>query len=230
MRIVDLSQDLFTGMPAFEDHPRYSMEVAVTHEQRRGLKDALTVSPVVHSIHLTEHTGTHVDAFNHFGIPFAGRSVDAMPLEMFYTDGICLDFTHKGLLETIEPEEIDRAARVAGVEIRPKSTVLLCTDHYRRHFGTEEWTKGPGITPDAARWLAGKGVYAFGVETRSPGILGKGNVEIHTISGERNFTHYENLVNLYQLLGVGVFQFIAFPLKIRGGTGSPVRAVAILED
>jgi kynurenine formamidase len=43
------------------------------------------------------------------------------------------------------------------------------------------------------------------------------------------FTHYENMVNLYQLIGRGRFRFIGLPLKIRGGTGSPVRAVAIFE-
>jgi kynurenine formamidase len=42
--------------------------------------------------------------------------------------------------------------------------------------------------------------------------------------------HYENMVNLHQLIGRGRFRFIGLPLKIRGGTGSPVRAVAIFED
>ena len=44
------------------------------------------------------------------------------------------------------------------------------------------------------------------------------------------FTHYEGLANLHKVIGKGRFTFIAFPLKIRGGTGSPVRAVAVLED
>jgi kynurenine formamidase len=44
------------------------------------------------------------------------------------------------------------------------------------------------------------------------------------------FTHYENMVNLYQLIGRGRFRFIGLPLKIRGGTGSPVRAVAVFES
>jgi kynurenine formamidase len=38
------------------------------------------------------------------------------------------------------------------------------------------------------------------------------------------------MINLYQLVGRGRFRFIALPLKIRGGTGSPVRAVAIFEE
>jgi kynurenine formamidase len=44
------------------------------------------------------------------------------------------------------------------------------------------------------------------------------------------FTHYEGLTNLDKVVGKGRFRFIAFPLKIRGGTGSPVRAVAVIDD
>lgn len=53
--------------------------------------------------------------------------------------------------------------------------------------------------------------------------------EVHHICGELGFTHYENMINLDQLIGRGRFRFIGLPLKIRGGTGSPVRAVAVFE-
>ena len=49
------------------------------------------------------------------------------------------------------------------------------------------------------------------------------------VCGELDFTHYENLVNLHLLINRGRFKFVGLPLKIRGGTGSPVRAVAIFE-
>ena len=55
------------------------------------------------------------------------------------------------------------------------------------------------------------------------------NKAVHEICGELGFTHYENLINLHLLLGRGRFRFIGLPLKIRGGTGSPVRAVAVFE-
>ena len=61
----------------------------------------------------------------------------------------------------------------------------------------------------------------------SPGVSGISNKEVHHICGELNFTHYENLINLDKLLGRGRFRFIGLPLKIRGGTGSPVRPVAV---
>lgn len=230
MKIIDLSQEIFPGMPVFNGHPEVTMKPAVTHEQRDGIENPTTVSPVVHEIVLGEHTGTHVDAINHFARIHIGKSIDKMPLEQFYTEGICLDFSRKKLLEFIEVDEIKAELKREGKEIWKGDTVLFYTDHYRRHFGTDQWNNGPGVTPEVARWLGEQGVAAFGVEPRSPGVLGKGNKEIHSICGELNYPHYENLINLQLLVPYKRFRFIAFPLKFRGGTGSPVRAVAIVEE
>ncbi|MDF2156347.1 cyclase family protein [Algoriphagus sp. CAU 1675] len=125
----------------------------------------------------------------------------------------------------IEPEEMEQVCQQAKVEIHQGDTVLIRTDHFSRHFGTENWGNGPGISTAAARWLRAKKIAAFGVETMSPGIPKISNKEVHLICGEMGFTHYENLINLDPLTGIGRFRFIALPLKIRGGTGSPVRAI-----
>lgn len=230
MRIIDLSQEIYPGMPVFDGHPEVTMSPAVTHEQRAGVANPTSVSPVVHKITLGEHSSTHVDAINHFGKVHFGKSIDKMPLETFYTEAICLDFSHKKPLELIDVEQIKEALVREGKEIRKGDTVLIYTDHYRRFYETDQWNNGPGVTPEVATWLGELGVSAFAVETRSPGVLGKGNKEIHTICGEMNYPHYENVINMQELLPYKRFRFIAFPLKIRDGTGSPVRAVAIVEE
>lgn len=227
--IIDLSQEIFHKMPVYKVLPEVTMEVYATHEQWEGITDADTYSPSVYKLQLSEHTGTHVDALNHMAIANYGQSIDSMPLSMFYTRGVCLDFRNKGLLELIEPEELQTACVAAGVTITKGDTVLLCTNHYTKNFGTANWAKGPGITVAAAEWLAAKQVAAFGVETMSPGVPGISNKQVHHICGQYGFTHYENMINLEALLGRGAFRFIALPLKIRGGTGSPVRAVAVFE-
>jgi kynurenine formamidase len=227
--IVDLSQEIFTGMPVFPGLPQVEITMYVSHEQWDGITDGDVVSPAVNRLDFGEHTATHVDAFNHMARQFRGQSIDTMPLTMFYTEGICLDFSYKGLRELIEPFELERALVEAKLEIKQGDTVLLYTDHYRRAFGTDDWDHGPGISADAARWLAGKGIAAFGVETMSPGVRHVSNKDVHRICGELGFTHYENMINLHQLIGRGRFRFIGLPLKIRGGTGSPVRAVAVFE-
>lgn len=230
VEIIDLSQEIFAGMPVFPGLPEVKIGMHVSHEQWDGIDDPAVVSPAVNRLELGEHTGTHVDAINHMARQYRGRSIDTMPLTMFYTEGICLDLSHKGLRELITPEELMRALAQTGLMIKAADTVLLYTDHYRRAFGTEDWHSGPGVSVDAARWLGQQKIAAFGVETASPGVVHVSNKEVHHICGELNFTHYENLINLHRLIGRGRFRFIGLPLKIRGGTGSPVRAIAVFEQ
>ncbi len=227
--IIDLSQEIYSGMPVFSGMPEVSITIHASHEQWDGIADSDVVSPAVNRLELSEHTGTHVDALNHLGRQYRGQSIDTMPLSMFYTEGICLDLSHKGPRELIEIVDLERALAKAQLEIQPGDTVLLYTDHYRRTFGTANWPHGPGLSADAARWLGQQQIAAFGVEPMAPGVRKVSNKEVHRICGELGFTHYENLINLHQLIGRGRFRFIGLPLKIRGGTGSPVRAVAVFE-
>lgn len=229
IEVIDLSQEIYSDMPVFPGLPKVRIDVHVSHEQWDGITDSDVVSPAVNRLELGEHTGTHVDAINHMARQYRGQSIDTMPLTMFYTEGLCLDLSYKDLRELIEPADLERALSVAGLEIKRGDTVLLYTDHYRRAFGTDDWHDGPGISIDAARWLGQQGIAAFGVETMAPGVIDVSNKEVHRICGELGFTHYENMINLHQLIGRGRFRFIGLPLRIRGGTGSPVRAVAVFE-
>ncbi|HAA13106.1 MAG TPA: cyclase [Cytophagales bacterium] len=227
--LIDLSQEIYTGMPVYKKLPPVSVTVHATHEEWAGEENPTSATPAVNRLDMGEHTGTHVDALSHMSKAQAGQTIETMPLEMFYTSGFCLDFSHKNGRELIEAEELETACEQANMRILPGDTVLLYTDYYRKAFGTDAWAKGPGVSAAAARWLGDHQVAAFGVETMAPGVSGVSNKEVHHICGELGFTHYENLVNLHLLVGRGRFRFIGLPLKIRGGTGSPVRAVAVFE-
>jgi kynurenine formamidase len=229
LEIIDLSQEIFSGMPVFPGLPEVEITMHVSHEQWDGITESDVVSPAVNRLQLGEHTGTHVDAINHMARQYRGQSIETMPLTMFYTEGICLDLSNKGLRELMEAADLERALSVGSLEIKQGDTVLLYTDHYRRAFGTDDWDHGPGISIAAARWLGQQEIAAFGVETMAPGVRHVSNKEVHHICGELGFTHYENMINLHQLVGRGRFRFVGLPLKIRGGTGSPVRAVAVFE-
>ncbi|XLS28906.1 cyclase family protein [Flavobacteriaceae bacterium M23B6Z8] len=228
--IIDLSQDIYEGMPVFKDLPQVKMRIHNSHEEWEGMINPVKRTPAVHKLELGEHTGTHVDALNHMAKQYEGQSIDTMPLSMFYTEGFCLDFSHKGLNDLITAAEIIHACKKEGFEVQQNDTVLLYTDHYRKHFNSADWGNGPGISEDAAHWFGTQKVAAFGVETMSPGVRKVSNKEVHHICGAYGYAHYENLINLHLLIGRGRFRFIGFPLKIKGGTGSPVRAVAIFED
>src|SRR5215831_20451116 len=95
--IIDLSQEIFSGMPVFPGLPDVEITIHSSHEQWDGIADSRTVSPAVNLLQLGEHTGTHVDALNHMARQYRGQSIDCMPLSMFYTPGLCLDLLHKGL-------------------------------------------------------------------------------------------------------------------------------------
>ena len=222
-----MTKDISQGTPVFPVLTEWEITKHPSQERWDGIPERDAIPPAVNRLELGEHTGTHVDAINHMARQYRGQSIDTMPLTMFYTEGICLDLSHKGLRELIEPADLERALFKAGLEIKQGDTVLLYTDHYRRAYGTDDWHNGPGVSIDAARWLGQQEIAAFGVETMSPGVVHVSNKEVHRVCGELGFTHYENMINLYQLIGRGRFRFIGLPLKIRGGTGSPVRAIAV---
>lgn len=118
-------------MSVYKDLPQVKMTIHNSHEEWNGIENPRTKTPAVHKLELGEHTGTHVDAINHMEIQHQGKSIDKMPLSMFYTEGICLDFSHKRLKELIEPDEIVVACAKADFVIKQGHTVLFYTDHYR---------------------------------------------------------------------------------------------------
>jgi kynurenine formamidase len=98
-----------------------------------GIKDSEIVSPAVNKLELGEHTGTHVDALNHMAREYRGQSIDTMPLTMFYTEGICLDLSHKGLRELI-PFVADRQPHCRGY---PESRDLISIRGGAHRYSTE---------------------------------------------------------------------------------------------
>jgi len=230
MQLIDLSGEIFHKCPTLANHPPAVITDWNTHDTHREA-EGVKFSIASKFMSFGEHTGSHVDAPVHFDADTNALSVDQMPLEDFYTEAVCLDLSHKALKSRISVEELEAAEKAAGVEIQPRDTVFLYMAHYDRTFGTPEFlTDFPGLTKESAEWLGAKGIVMFGVEAVSPGRPGKDNFEVHLVCRDMGFTHMEGLTNLDKVVGKGRFRFIGFPLKIRGGTGSPIRAVAVLGE
>jgi kynurenine formamidase len=87
----------------------------------------------------------------------------------------------------------------------------------------------PGLTAAATHWLADRGSRLHGVEGPSTDRPNWAEFPSHRVCRDRGITHVEWLCNLEALIGKGVFQFQAVPLKFKHGSGSPVRALAILD-
>jgi len=227
MRIVDLSRELYHRTPSYPGQPPIIHGIWKTHEEAFAESGNVQGNSVMF-FSMPDHGGTHIDAPRHFDEH--GKTVDEVPLEQTILPGHLLDLTHRNNGEAITIADLEAAEKAAGIDIRPKDTVLLHMDFYRRAFGTEGYiTDFPGLTKESATWLGKKGITMFGVEAASPGRPGRNNFEVHHVCRDLGFTHMEGLMNMEQLVGKGRFRFIGFPLKIKGGTGSPIRAVAWLD-
>jgi kynurenine formamidase len=121
-----------------------------------------TLRSASYALTMSDHAGTHVDAFKHFGPD--GTPIDEMPLEDFYTSAIALDLSHVELRASISVGEMEEALAKSGEEIRKGDTVLVYMAFNKRvGFDEPRWQHDfPGLHPDAVRWLADMGCKMFG--------------------------------------------------------------------
>ena len=229
MKLIDLSREIHHRTPAHPSLPPVIMTVWNDHnEVKQAGKTTFTSKSL--TLSLSDHSATHVDAPCHFNPSADAPSIDQVPLENFFTEAICLDLSDVPLKHEITIQEMEEALKRSGQQIQERDTVLLYMAVNERLFGTPGYLHDfPGLHVDAVHWLADKGIIMFGVEAISPAPEGEANFKAHLACAERGITHMECLTNLDQLLDKGRFRFIGFPLRIKGGTGSPIRAVAMIE-
>ena len=229
MQIIDLSRELYHRTPTHPSHPHVVMTVWGDHSEVKVAGNTRFTSKALY-LSLSDHAGTHVDAPCHFDPRPNAASIDQVPLENFYTEAICLDLSHVPLKHEITIAEMEAALAKSGQQIRPRDTVLINMGVNARLWGKPEYTTDfPGLHVSAVHWLADREILMFGVEAVSPAPQGEPNFKAHIACAERGITHIECLWNLEAVVGKGRFRFIAFPLKIRGGTASPIRAVAVID-
>src|ERR1700749_5202261 len=189
MKLVDLSREIHHKMQRLPNHPMVIISPFTTHEEKR-VADGYTFSSAVTSLNMGDHSGTHVDAPLHFDERPGAKTIDEMPLENYFTEAVCLALSHKPLKSDISIADLEAAEKAAGIEIKPKDTVLLHMDFYRRTHGTDAYiTDFPGLTKDSATWLGRKGITRFGVEEVSPGRPWRNNFEVPHGCRDMGFTH-----------------------------------------
>jgi kynurenine formamidase len=224
-RVIDLSQTLEEHMPHFPSHSKFFHNLwgSYWHGDR-----SLTYELV-----MNEHNGTHVDAPAHFisdKKPEAHITVDRIPLVRLIARGVRMDCRQFKAGDRVSREFVSRWELEHG-EIQ-SGDVVLFNFGWSAHWGlrpeakryTDDW---PGVSMEAAVYLVEKAVSALGVDTLSPDApeaLRAG--PIHPVVLEKQMLIVENLCNLDQL--PDFFVFVALPLKIRAGSGSPIRAVALV--
>jgi kynurenine formamidase len=228
VRIVDLSRELYHRAMQYPGQPSIIHGVWKTHAEAAAESGYGHGNSVMYFT-MPDHGGTHIDAPRHFGPE--GTPINEYPLENCIVPGICIDLRHIAPKAEITVDDLKAAVEKAGHPIPQGGTVLLCTGHHQRTYPNPSYgTDNPGVNVSATEWLARQGIVHFGIDSMRPGPIGKVNALVHKACLELNITHMESLCNLEALLGAGPFRFIGLPLKWRGGTGSPIRAVAVFED
>lgn len=251
MRIIDLSQPMEEGMPVFPTHYPYYLLFRRRHRDLArpdgygSASDVVTFSP---------HAGTHIDALGHGseegkafgGIPVeelerGGRgltALDAAEIGPIWRRGLLLDIA--ALLgrpmkpgEPVGVELLQRA--LGGRSIQPGDVVLIRTG-WTVHYDDRDVYLGaggiPGLDEAGAEWLAASKPFAVGGDTALLEVSAPGNTArpVHRLFLARTGIHIIENLNLEGLASYpDPFLFVALPLRIKGGTASPIRPVAVVD-
>ncbi len=228
-KIIDLSQEIYQGMPVYPGHLKTVIWTHASHEEV-GRQLGTGFSYETRGIMLCDHGPTHIDSVSHLCTDPDAPPVDKIPLEYCLTSAICLDVSDVPRKTQFGRPKIEAELKRWGLDIRQGDTILFYTAHYDRYYGKPEYmTDYPGLDREGTEFIIDQGCINFGVDSSSPDMWYDKTYPCHTVCSERRITHIENLCNLDKVAGKR-FTFIALPLKIRGGTGSPLRAVAVVYE
>jgi kynurenine formamidase len=251
MKIIDL------GVP-MEAVPGQGQAIEVTHipheDGAAGMRQSFGCNKddlpqglgwAVDTLTLSTHAGTHVDAPWHYSPVSEGkkaRTIDEMPLEWFYGDGVILDMRHKPRGSAVTVDDLKQALKGIGYTLKPGDIVLIQTGA-DKYWGTPEYLEaGCGMTRESTLWLIEQSIRVMGTDawgwdrpfwaireefqkTGDKSIIWGG----HYAGIEKEYCHIEKLANLDKLPRSFGFRIACFPIKIVGGSGGWSRVVAILD-
>lgn len=223
-KVVDLSRTLEEHIPHYPTHSKFFHNLWGSYWHGGS---SLSYQLVLH-----EHNGTHVDAPAHFlsdAKPQAHVTIEQLSPTQLWGRGVRLnchglkagEFASKG--HVVDWEGQHGALESGDIVIFDFGWAAKWALRPNDQRYVEGW---PAVGMDVAEYLISKKVAAIGVDTLSPDPLGLGANPIHPVVLEKQILIIENLCNLDEL--PDFFLFLALPLKIREGSGSPIRAVALV--
>lgn len=231
-KIVDLSLEIKSNMVCQSAFQSSIYVTLMTHEQAAVEDPCGTPEDPFTStwnyIGMIEHIGTHVDAYYHMSPN--GLPIDQMPLDLFFGKAVCFDMSHIPERGKITVADMERAEKEAGVKV-DGHIVLFYYGIHDKYFPTPEvLRRNPEVSPEVVKWLKDRGSRMHGVEGPSTDIMDTKLFPSHRACRDLGLSHFEWLVNLDQLIGKGEFEFYGIPLKLKNGSGSPIRAFAIVNE
>ncbi len=217
MELIDLSGELFDGQGG---HLQTVIEDFRTHEQTEGWFEPPCKGMAAKKLILCDHSGTHVDAPLHF-VP-GGKTIDQVPLERFAGRGVLADLSQmEGTGEELTLEAFQTWAESNATAPRAGDALIF---RLKRHDG--EGNAYVGLSEKVASWIAQHNIGLVGTDQGSIDWPRNKTRPAHRVLLAAGVPIVEGLVNL-DTIGPREFTFLALPLKLRGATGSPVRAAAL---
>ena len=215
MKLLDLTLIISENIPTFPGSPQPSFV------QDKNIKNDGYNSEL---LFLSSHTGTHLDAPYHF--QEKGEKIHEISLKRLVSSAILVKSRKKGD-QPITKTDIQKFEKKHG-KIPSGSTVIFWTGWQKMIKNISYFIRNPGLSTAAAKYLVSKKINLVG--TDSPSIdLGKDKrFPVHHIFSKNNVLIVENLTNLEKIRS-SKFYFVVLPLKLKGATGSPVRAIAFVE-
>ena len=215
MKLLDLTLTVSENIPTFPGSPQPSF-VQDKNIKNDGYNSELSF--------LSSHTGTHLDAPYHF--QEKGEKIHEISLKRLVSSAILIKSRKKGD-QLITKTDIQKFEKKHG-KIPSGSTVIFWTGWQKMIKNISYFIRNPGLSTAAAKYLVSKKINLVG--TDSPSIdLGKDKrFPVHHIFSKNNVLIVENLTNLEKIRS-SKFHFVVLPLKLKGATGSPVRAIAFVE-
>lgn len=226
MNLVDLTLELYDGLQTYASHPPVSIEEHSTFENSKSHYDHPAEGFESRLLSFSDHSGTHVDAPVHF--IKGGESAADMDVGRLIGPAYLIDVSQtKRPQEPVTRELLDEGERRQGISVGSGDIVLVRTREGT--WGDASFFEEKAFAKSGGEWLTHRGVAGVGLDLPNLDINDNMKREAHMEVLGANIYVVENLVNLDQLPKDRAFTFLGIPLKLKNGTASPIRAVALLD-
>ena len=215
MKIIDLTLTVSDEIPTFPGSPQPSF-IPWENVKEDGYNLEL--------LFLSTHTGTHMDAPHHF--LEKGAKIHEISLKKLVSEAILIKYKKKSG-ESITKIDIQKFEKKHG-KIASFSSVIFYTGWQRNLQKKYYFTKNPGLSVSAAKYLASKKINLVGIDSPSIDLGKDSKFSVHQIFAKKGILIVENLANLKKIKSPK-FHLVVLPLKLKNATGSPVRAIAFVE-
>ena len=215
MKVIDLTLTVSEKIPTFPGSPKpHFIEWETIPKNGYNLE----------LLFLSTHTGTHIDAPFHF--VKNGKKIHEIKPERLVNEAILIRIG-KNSKRSISKTDIQNFEQKNG-RIENGSTVIFYTGWQKNLNKEFYFTKNPGLSVSAAKYLVSKKINMVGIDSPSIDLGTDSKFSVHHILAKNNILIVENLANLNKIKSNN-FHLITSPLKLKNATGSPIRAFGFVD-